>query len=429
MRAQARPIFRWLLLTLLGWLAYALLKSTGALIQFGFPWYDWQWYLSLISLVLIATLKLARWWPTRLNALWISITLILWLLVSYSGFGQTLTLQPATQPISLSFWGGEEINTASDSLLTDLQAAHGQLYLNVSADSFQGKKRLALLNTLNHLNAHHIDVYLDVNASNYISTPVSAEWVSNVRQTADFVQTEHLSNVRGLIGDAELPYRLPLDFYGWDSQNFDNAVHSYDSLITSLNQTQPNLQLGFTAMWPQYVDQWDGDSDLARILRSPIDPAPRWTYLNLMAYSSYLPDPAWRPYLLYVAETQLSHQYPNQPISYLIGIVGHPTEPLLTFDELVRDARLSRALGANDVVIFRLQGALQQFGPDFVRKLTSQVNDPAQTPPSIPFARPVSLLLFAQLFLDSLLDLSHWPGLLALAWAFLIALRVRQRPH
>lgn len=430
-----RLMLRWLAVTVLVWFCYALARSTWAFIQFGLPWYDWQWYCALLGLVLVLAVRLAGWRPHRP---WLPLTLsllTLWIIIGYGGFGQSLSLSSVSaKPLPISFWASEQIGLAPDSLLTDLQAAHGNLYVNVSESTFENPKRQKLLTELNRLASYHIGVYLVVNASNYISTPVSAEWISGVHKAAEFVQTENVSNVRGLIGDAELPSKLPLDFIGWDSQNFDEAVVSYGELISTIGQSRPSLQLGFTANWPQYVDLFDGDSDLARILRSPVDPAPRWTYVNLMAYSSYLPDPAWRPYFMYTVERELPRQFAQHPLSYLIGIVGYPPEPLLTFDELVQDARLSRALGADEVVIFRLEGSLKEFGDDFVRRLTLQVNGPAsQTPLAVPFARPVSILLFAQLLLDSLLDVVHWPGLLAglglaaLVWLVLNASSIKRR--
>jgi len=62
----------------------------------------------------------------------------------------------------------------------------------------------------------------------------------------------------------------------------------------------------------------------------------------------------------------------------LIGLVGKgmPGEPLLDFDDLVRDARLSRALGVHEIAVFQLDWALQVFGEDFVRRLTAAVNGP-----------------------------------------------------
>jgi len=428
-RLNIRLLPRWLGLCLLGWLLYAVIRTTLGLIYLGIPWFDWQWYGALIALLGLLTLFLAGFRLGRPRGAGLFTLLTLWLVLGFGGFGQSLTLRPnQAPPVPISFWAGAELGSAAPAeLLTDIHAAGGQLYLNVSEDSFDGARRQTLIRQLSRLNTFGIGAYLVVNASNYISVPVSAEWVSGVRKAAAFVQAEKLTNIRGLIGDAEPPYKLPLDYLGLDTQGFNTTVQSYAELLTFMSQTHPGLQLGFTAGWPQYVDTLDGDSDLSLILRSPVDPPQSWTYVNMMTYSSYLPDPAWRPYFMYLVEHELPRQYAQHPLSYLIGIVGYPPEPLLTFDELVRDAQISRAMRADEVVIFRLEGSLKEFGPDFVRRLTAQVNGPA-APESltVPFSRPVSILLFLQLFFDSLLDLRHWPGLLLLGWGALSAFLIRR---
>jgi hypothetical protein len=168
----------------------------------------------------------------------------------------------------------------------------------------------------------------------------------------------------------------------------------------------------------------DGDADLSRILRSPVDPPGGWAFLNMMTYSSYLPD-AWQPYFMYVSESGFSHRYPGQRLSYLIGLVGSPSEPEHTFDELVRDARISRAMGVNEIVIFRLDGALKEYGDDFVQQLTTQVNAiDSISPLVIPFSRPVSLMMYGLLAADALLDVRSWGGAFLLSLWTLVSFRI-----
>lgn len=67
--------------------------------------------------------------------------------------------------------------------------------------------------------------------------------------------------------------------------------------------------------------------------------------------------------------------YPAAQVSHLIGLAGTaPAEPELSYAELVRDARLSRALGVREIVIFLLDTALREFGDDFIRRFNADVN-------------------------------------------------------
>ncbi len=45
-------ILRWTVLTLVGWLAYALLRALWAIIYLGAPSYDWIWYLPVAALII-----------------------------------------------------------------------------------------------------------------------------------------------------------------------------------------------------------------------------------------------------------------------------------------------------------------------------------------------------------------------------------------
>ena len=111
-----------------------------------------------------------------------------------------------------------------------------------------------------------------------------------------------------------------------------------------------------------------------------------------------------------------------------IGLVGggFPWEPVLNFDDLVRDARLSRALGVREIVVFQLDGAHQQFGPDFVRRFTAAVNSP-QPEVVVPFSRPASLLIYGAAVADALLDAHGLWGWLWIAWAIVCVFTVRAR--
>jgi len=113
-------------------------------------------------------------------------------------------------------------------------------------------------------------------------------------------------------------------------------------------------------------------------------------------------------------------------VSYLIGLVGGgmPGEPLLDFDELVRDARLSRALGVREIAVFQLDGALRVFGDDFVRRLTAAVNSSQPgAAVAVPFSRPASLLFYATAAADALLDVRGPLGWAWIALSGMIAFR------
>lgn len=143
-------------------------------------------------------------------------------------------------------------------------------------------------------------------------------------------------------------------------------------------------------------------------MRSPMDPPGGWDFVNLMTYSSYIPSD-WRAYYVYLHEQAMAKLYPRDRVSHLIGLVGEgmPGEPLMGFDDLVRDARISRALGVREVVVFQLDGALKVFGEDFVRRLVGAVNSPDAVI-NVQFSRPVSIMFYATALADALLDV-HGP--------------------
>ncbi len=197
--------------------------------------------------------------------------------------------------------------------------------------------------------------------------------------------------------------------------------------VTTIDGIQRDyaLPIGVTATWQQVVDRLDGDDDLARLRRNPVDPPGDWAFVNLMVYSSYLPA-SWRAYYVYLHERAMMRLYPMGGGSYLIGLIGEgmPGEPLIDFDTLVRDARLSRALGAREVVVFQLEGALRVEGQGFVRRLTEAVNGAASGETvQIPFSRPASLVFYSVVLADAMLDIRHqwlwWAGWAALC-SFLV---------
>lgn len=418
MRRQITLITRWLLLSLAGYLIYALARAFIGILYLGLPWYDWQWYLPVIGLGLLLTVfAIWRFLSPKLSAV-SACLLLLWLLIGYNGFGQTIRLEvDRSSPISISFWSNIEIASASDDLLNDIHEAGGSLYLNVDAGLLFGEGQQGLIDGLKRLAGHDIRVYLNVLVSDYLSVPVAEEWMNRTTLTAELVRREKLEDVRGLLGDAEAPYQYPKDYWNTDSQAFDVTVARLERFLGEARVRYPDLQIGVTASGPQFLDGMDGDADLSRILRSPVDPPGGWAFINMMTYSSYLPD-EWQPYFMYISEYGFSRRYPRQRLSYLIGLVGSPSEPEHTFEELVRDAQISRALGAKEVVIFRLDGALKEYDDDFVQRLTTQAKAiDSISPVVIPFARPVSLMIYGLLVGDALLDARSWNGaLLLLLW-------------
>jgi hypothetical protein len=130
-----------------------------------------------------------------------------------------------------------------------------------------------------------------------------------------------------------------------------------------------------------------------------------------------------------MVERTMARLYPELLPSHLIGLAdqGWPDEPVLDFDDLVRDARLSRAMGVPEIVVFRLnERALERFGDDFVERLAFAVNE-AQPDEmvEVPFSRPASMLIYGTLCADALLDAVGAKGWFLLVWIVLSVFLVR----
>jgi hypothetical protein len=393
-------IVRWLALVLAGWLLYGMTRALWAIIRLGAPLYNWQWYPGLIVLLIGLTAHVV-WGLPRTRRTAIAFTgLSIWIVVGCSGFWQTVELIPAqAAPVPISFWVSRT-DEFPDTILEDIQSTGGYLYRIAGEKSIEGKNRQALIAELQRLSTYDIEVYLTSNVSDYLSVPVHDEWVALVPKLAAFIHDENLTNVRGIVGDAEHPLKteMPFDILGLDRDGFFHTVQDYKDLIEETKEEYPNLNLGVTADWTFYIDTLDGDADISIVQRSPVDPPGTWDYMNAMIYSSYHP-PSWRAYYVYSVEQAMARRCPECRRSYLIGVVGYSADPLLDFDDLVRDAQLSRTMGAQEIVVFYLNGALRDFGDDFVRRLAEAVNS---TDPDlvvqVPFSRPASLILYGITF-------------------------------
>ena len=74
--------------------------------------------------------------------------------------------------------------------------------------------------------------YFSDSLSDFLSVPVHTEWIANVQATVHFLEHEQVSNVSGLIGDAELPLKMPPDFLGSEQASFEQTVEALGNLIT-----------------------------------------------------------------------------------------------------------------------------------------------------------------------------------------------------
>ena len=421
---------RWTILAVIGWLLYALARALWAIIELKLPFYDWQWYLALILLLLGIAAQMA--WPLPIVRLKLAlgIGLLVWLIVGYNGGSNVMRLNPAAEPpVKISFWASVAFEQAPDSLFQDMQAAGGRLYLCcVGPKTFAPENRGVFLAKLARFAAHKIEVYLVPEVSDFLSVRVHEEWINTVQQVAAALQAENTTTVRGLIGDAEHPLNMPLDILELERGKFYQTQEDLRKVIQRHQQTYPHMALGVTAHWSQYLDGLDGDADLAAVQRSPVDPPGTWDFVNVMTYASYFPA-SWRAYHVYSIEQAMSQWYGSKSPSYSIGLVGggFPWEPLLGFDDLVRDARLSRAVGIREVVVFQLDGALNVFGADFIRRFTAAVNsDQPDDVVAVAFSRPASMLLYGTLVADALLDVLGRGGIVLAGWALLCGVILRQ---
>lgn len=416
-RVVAGFLIRWIALVIIGWLAYGLLCGLSAIVWLGVPPFDWVWYATIIPLIVVPpvcliwrladprSLVFRAGWPISHFLFGILIVVAI---IGYNGFGQAITLPlGGAKPILIAFWTGADFTRVPDSVLEDIRAAGGRVYFGTGGYyPFDGERGLAMTASLRRLADYGIDTYLATPAGDdFLSVPVYRDWITSTQRAAIFVQRQNLSNVRGFIGDAEPPSHSPMDLLGLQRAEFDQAVSDLRALIESV-QHEYGQRVGVTSTWAQFVDTADGDDDLSVVVRSPVEPPGGWDFVNLMTYSSYFP-PDGRPYAVYLLERAMARLYPSGEVSHLIGLIGGgmPGEPLLDFDELVRDARLNRALGVREVAVFQLDGALRVFGDDFVRRLMAEVNAPELSEPlRVPFSRPVSMAFYGISVVDALLD-------------------------
>jgi hypothetical protein len=418
-------IIVWIAIVVLSWLAYALLRGLAALIYLAVPFYDWQWYIPLTLLVLglPAYVLWSQWRHGKLRSTLRTVTilgvLLFWIVIGYNGFDRAVQFDVMSgNPIPVSFWAYSDFRQTPDAVLKDIQAARGAIYLDAGMQPFEDGGRAVLIAAMRRLADYHIRVYWAVPAPNFLSAPVAIQWVQNVRGAAALVTKENLNAVRGFIGDVEPPLNESFDWLGSQRSEFDSAVNAYRELQADMRHDYPELQLGVTAMWAHFFDRLDGDADLSIVMRSPLDPLGSWNFVNLMTYSSYYPE-SWRPYYVYLLERAMTRLYPREQVSHLLGLVGGgmPGEPTMSFDELARDARISRALGVREVAVFQLDGALQSFGDDFVRRLNEAVNgEETIGPVNVPFSRPVSIMFYGIAVADALLDAVHSRTWLLVLW-------------
>jgi hypothetical protein len=417
--SAAKVVLRGLMLALLGWFSYLFSRTLLTFIRLDAPFLDWQWYLAILILLLGLSARIVwhnlcpKW--SRVAA----VGLLVWIVVGYNGFGRVRWIQQLNaDPIIISYWTSTWIFQASATNLEILEANEGRLYLSIGEQEF-GDGEDELVSGLRRLAEYDIKVYLAVRASDYLSVPVCDEWIANVQEVASLVQREGLLNVQGIIGDAENPKTMPLDLGGEDRSDLLEAASRQAGLIRWMEEEYPRLRVGVTASWPLYVDRMDGDEDLSVMLRSTVDPPGGWSIVNSMTYSSYLPA-SWRAYYVYLVERMMTRLYPDLPPSHLIGLAarGNPGEPLLSYDELVRDAQLSRAMGVSEVVVYKLnQRLLENLGADFVQRFVSDVNGVGnEAVVEVRFARPVSILVYSVLMLDILLNTRGWGILLLATW-------------
>jgi hypothetical protein len=232
----------WMTVLILGWLAYALLRGLMAIIYLDVPFYDWQWYVPLIFLVLSLPAYFI-WSRSRYDKLRIShsaavicAVLTFWVVIGYNGFSQIVRLDlTSSAPVPISFWAYSDFRRTPEVILKDIQAAHGAIYLDAGARPFEEASRAAFVDAMRRLANYNIPVYWAVPAPNFLSAPVAAQWADNVRRAAALVTAENLSSVRGFIGDVEPPLNEPYDWLGSQRGEVESAVNAYHELQTDLH--------------------------------------------------------------------------------------------------------------------------------------------------------------------------------------------------
>lgn len=347
-------------------------------------------------------------WPIAKYIRMIYVGLILWIVIGYNGFGysEQLSLENTT-PTAISFWAPyTDFSDVPESVLLDLKAAQATLYLQPRID-FKEDIPDDLAVALRRLAAYEIAVILVPDISDFLSAPVHTEWISHTLILADFAESQNLRNVQGFIGDAEAPLHVPFVSLQSAATEVSEATHNLTNFIDTFHDQYPNQKIGVTAVWPLYIDKIDNDNDLAVLWRSPVDPPGKWDFVNVMVYSSYhLKN--HRAYWVASTERYMTHRFPSSQVSFLIGLVGggFPWEPLLDFDGIINDALICRALGADEIVVFQINGALRSFGNDFIQRFATAVNEPKENLTiTISFSRPSSIRHFTYALLDAILDI------------------------
>lgn len=399
-------VLRWLTLFLLGVLAYVSIKALWIIINLGTSMYDWQWYIPLAMLLICIPMPFAlNRTYSRYTILLISCLLV-WVLIGFNGFGYVENLSLQDKPSTpIAFWMGS-IGQPSETLLSDVQKAQATLYV-LAPIPLEGEESANFLAELKLLDKYNIPVVIFVPASDFLSAPVHREWMANVEQVAAFIKREELTNVRGLIGDAEAPRFTPFDSFRSDIPDVLQATERLEEFLNKYHQNYADIPIGVTAAWQLHLDRLDGDADLSILYRSPVNPPDDWDFVSVMNYSSYYPQ-GWRAYLVRQVINHMENRYPNASRIHLIGLVGggFPWEPVLDFKGIVQDAQIGRALGVEEIVVFQLKGAIEDFGEDFVQQFSRAVNGSlAPDKVVVPFSRPASLWLYYFAALDAGLDL------------------------
>lgn len=205
-------ISHWIALVVLGWLTYALVRGLLAIIYLGVPFYDWQWYLPIIA-VLMGLPVYILWSRSRSgkrlirrSAVVIFTVLLYWIVIGYGGFEQLVHLSLTNNPVvPISFWAFSDFRQTPDTIPEDIQATHGAIYLDAGSRPLEGGGREVFVTAMRRLAAYNIPVYWAVSTPNFLSVPVATQWTDNVCQAARLVSEENLIGIHGFIGDVEPP--------------------------------------------------------------------------------------------------------------------------------------------------------------------------------------------------------------------------------